>query len=181
MKKILVLNGSPRENGNTRTLSEAFITRCVQRGYTVKKYNIPDLDIKGCNDCERCFYTGVPCVIEDDFNEIANEIIESDVIVFSLPVYFYSIPGNMKCLIDRFNAFDVGNIDISNKSYAIISCCEDNDMSSFDGIRIPLERMGRFFGWNLLDEVLDPSMLRRGDIDNTDGIRRCKDLADKII
>ena len=114
-------------------------------------------------------------------NDIANEIIESDVIVFSLPVYFYSIPGNMKCLIDRFNAFDVGNIDISNKSYAIISCCEDNDMSSFDGIRIPLERMGRFFGWNLLDEVLAPSMLRRGDIDNTDGIRRCKDLADKIV
>ena len=54
-------------------------------------------------------------------------------------------------------------------------------MSSFDGIRIPLERMGRFFGWNLLDEVLAPAMLRRGDIDNTDGIRRCKDLADKIV
>ena len=99
----------------------------------------------------------------------------------SLPVYFYSIPGNMKCLIDRFNAFDVGNIDISDKSYAIISCCEDEEMSSFDGIRIPLERTAKFFGWNLLDEVLAPSMLRRGDIDNTDGIRRCKDLADKII
>ena len=50
----------------------------------IKKYNIPDLDIKGCNDCERCFYTGVPCVIDDDFNEIANEIIESDEITRSL-------------------------------------------------------------------------------------------------
>ena len=53
-------------------------------------------------------------------------------------------------------------------------------MTVFDGLRIPIERMSRNFGWELVDEVLAPGMRKVGDIDNTDGIRRVKDLADKI-
>ena len=180
MKKVLLLNGSPRANGNTRVLSEAFITRCIQRSYEVKKYNIPDLNINPCTDCGKCFSNNKPCIIEDDFNEIAFEIDEADVIVFSVPVYFYSIPGKMKCFIDRLLCFEEANIDLSNKRFAIISCCEEKDMTVFDGLRIPIERMSRNFGWELVDEVLAPGMRKVGDIDNTDGIRRVKDLADKI-
>ena len=181
MKNILVLNASPRANGNTRKLSEAFITRCIQRGFEIKKYNIPDMNIEQCNDCGKCFEADVPCVLEDDFNEIASELVKADVIVFSLPVYFYSIPGKFKMFLDRLICFQDGNKNISDKLFAIISCCEDNEMTNFDGVRIPLEKMGRDFGWILLDEILAPGMARKGDIDNTDGIRRAKELADKII
>ncbi len=181
MKKILVLNASPRTNGNTRKLSEAFITRCIQRGFEIKKYNIPDMNIEQCTVCGKCFEEDVPCVLEDDFNEIASELVKADVIVFSLPVYFYSIPGKFKMFLDRLICFQDGNKNISDKLFAIISCCEDNEMTNFDGVRIPLEKMGRDFGWILLDEILAPGMTRKGDIDNTDGIRRAKELADKII
>ena len=180
MKKVLVLNGSPRPNGNTRTLSEAFITRCIQRSYEVKRYNISDLNINPCNACEKCFSNNKQCIIEDDFNEIAFEIDEADVIVFSVPVYFYSIPGKMKSFIDRLFCFEKANIDLSNKKFAIISCCEDKEMTTFDGVRIPIEKTARIFGWELIDEVLAPGIKNIGDIDNTDGIRRAKDLADKI-
>lgn len=181
MKNILVLNASPRVNGNTRKLSEAFITRCIQRGFEVKKYNIPDMNIEQCNDCRRCFENDNPCVIEDDFNSVAEEIVKADVIVFSLPVYFYSIPGKFKMFLDRLICFQDGNKNISNKLFAIISCCEDKEMTNFDGVRLPIERMGRDFGWILLDEILAPGMARKGDIDNTDGVRRAKELADKIV
>lgn len=181
MKNVLVLNGSPRENGNTKKLSEAFITRCIQRGFDVKKYNIPNMNIDECNDCGRCFEEDKPCIIEDDFNLIAEDLVQSDVIVFCLPVYFYSIPGKFKMFIDRLMCFQEGNKNISDKLFAIISCCEDKDMSNFDGVRVPLERLGRDFGWILLDEILAPGMARKGDIENTDGIRRAKELADKII
>ena len=53
-------------------------------------------------------------------------------------------------------------------------------MTTFDGVRIPIEKMARNFGWELVDEVLAPGIKKLGDIDNTDGIRRAKDLADKI-
>lgn len=181
MKNVLVLNGSPRENGNTKKLSEAFITRCIQRGFDVKKYNIPNMNIDECNDCGRCFEEDKPCIIEDDFNIIAEDLVKSDVIVFCLPVYFYSIPGKFKMFIDRLMCFQEGNKNISDKLFAIISCCEDKDMSNFDGVRVPLERLGRDFGWILLDEILAPGMARKGDIENTDGIRRAKELADKIV
>ena len=116
MAKILVINGSPRKNGNTAKLSNALITRSIQRGNQVEKINIYDLNIAPCNACGKCYKKkDIPCTIDDDFNKIVESIKTSDVIVFSLPVYFYSIPGNMKCLIDRFNAFDVGNIDVSKK------------------------------------------------------------------
>ena len=180
MKSILVLNGSPRVNGNTRKLSEAFITRCIQRGFDVKKYNISDMKIEECNDCGRCFEEDAPCVQEDDFNEIANELVKADVIVFSLPVYFYSIPGKFKMFIDKLICFYDGNKNISEKQFAIISACGAKDMATFDGVRVPLEKMGKDFGWILLDEILAPGMEKKGDIENTDGIRRAKELADKI-
>ena len=181
MKKVLVLNGSPRTNGNTRVLSEAFITRCIQRSYEVKKYNIPDLNINPCTDCGKCFEEGNPCIIEDDFNDIAESIVKADVIVFSLPVYFYSIPGKFKMFLDRLICFQDGEKNISDKLFAIISCCEDKEMNTFDGVRVPLERMSKDFGWILIDEILAPGMARKGDIDNTDGVRRAKELADKIV
>ena len=182
MKRILVLNGSPRENGNTRALSEAFITRSIQRGNIVKKYNIPDLKIGGCIDCDKCFSDeNTPCVIKDDFNEIAKDLVESDVVVFSAPVYFYSLPGSMKNFVDRLNCFYVGEKNLSGKRYAIMSCCEENDMSSFDGLRIPIERSAKEFGWTLLDEVLAPNMAEAKDIEQTDGIRRARELADRIV
>ena len=53
-------------------------------------------------------------------------------------------------------------------------------MSSLDGLRIPIERSAKEFGWTLLDEVLAPSMGDAGDIEGTDGIQRAKDLADRV-
>ena len=53
-------------------------------------------------------------------------------------------------------------------------------MTSFDGLRLPIEKTANAFGWTLIDEVLAPNMVNKSDIENTDGIQRVKDLADKI-
>ena len=181
MTKILVINGSSRKNGNTAKLSNALITRSIQRGNQVEKYNIYDLNIGPCTACGKCYKKKtVPCIIDDDFNKIVESIKEAEVIVFSTPVYFYSIPGALKNLIDRMYAFVVGEIDLSNKRYAIISSCAEEDMTSFDGLRLPIEKTANAFGWTLIDEVLAPNMVNKSDIENTDGIQRVKDLADKI-
>jgi len=181
MKNILLINGSPREDGNTKILSEAFVTRSIQKRNIVKKYNIPDLNISGCKDCGKCFIDGIPCIIKDDFDEIIDEIIKADVIVFSAPVFFYSVPGQLKNFIDRLNCFIVGNKNLSGKKYAIISSCDKEDMSVFDGFRIPIERMAKDFGWILIDEVLAPNVKDAKDIEQTDGVRRARELADRII
>ena len=59
------------------------------------------MEIGGCRACETCFSTGKACTFDDDFNKIAPAILEADALVFTMPVYWYSIPAQIKGVIDR--------------------------------------------------------------------------------
>ena len=73
----------------------------------------------GCRACETCFSTGKACTFDDDFNTIAPAILEADVIVFTMPVYWYSIPAQIKGVIDRIFSMVVGGKDIAGKECAL--------------------------------------------------------------
>lgn len=66
--------------------------------------------------CETCFKTGKACSFDDDFNIIAPAILDADVIVFTMPVYWYSIPAQIKGVIDRMYSLVVGGKDIAWES-----------------------------------------------------------------
>ncbi len=101
-------------------------------------------------------------------------------IVFSMPVYWYSIPAQIKCVIDKLFSFVVGGKDIAGKDCALIACCEEDDMSVFDGVRIPIERSAALLKWNMVGEVLVPGVLNVGDIEKTDGCKNAIALAESI-
>ena len=60
------------------------------------------------------------------------------------------------------------------------TCCEEDDMSVMDGVRIPMERMCALNKWKMVGEVLIPGVLNVGDIDKTDGCKKAADLANAI-
>lgn len=62
----------------------------------------------------------------------------------------------------------------------MILCCEEDDMSVMDGVRIPLERSAALLKWSMVGEVLVPGVLKVGDIEKTDGCRQSEALADKF-
>ena len=97
-----------------------------------------------------------------------------------MPVYWYSIPSQIKGVIDRIYSLVVGGKDIAGKSCALIACCEENDMTVLDGVRVPIERTAALNKWNMIGEVLIPGVLNVGDIDKTDGCQKAAALADKI-
>ena len=101
-------------------------------------------------------------------------------IVFTMPVYWYSIPAQIKGVIDRIFSLVVGGKDIAGKECALITCCEEDDMSVMDGVRIPMERMCALNKWKMVGEVLIPGVLNVGDIDKTDGCKKAAALADAI-
>ena len=107
-------------------------------------------------------------------------ILESDVIVFTMPVYWYSIPSQIKGVIDRIYSLVVGGKDISGKECALIACCEEADRTVLDGVRVPMERTAALNKWKMVGEVLIPGVLNVGDIDKTDGCIQAAALADKI-
>ena len=179
-KKIVVITGSPRKNGNSFAMTEAFIKAAEKKGHSVTRFDAALKKVGGCHACETCFKSGKACSFDDDFNAIAPAILEADAVVFSMPVYWYSIPAQIKGVIDRLFSFVVGGKDIAGKECALISCCEENDMTVFDGVKMPIERSAELMKWTMVGEVLIPGVLNIGDIDKTEGCKQAADLADKI-
>jgi len=179
-KKIVVITGSPRKSGNSFAMTDAFIKAAEAKGHTVTRFDAAMKNVGGCHACETCFKTGKACSFDDDFNTIAPAILEADAVVFTMPVYWYSIPAQIKGVIDKLFSFVVGGKDIAGKECALITCCEENDMSVMDGVRVPLERSAALMKWHMVGEVLVPGVLNPGDIEKTDGCAQAAALAEKF-
>lgn len=99
-KNILVLSESFRKHGNSDLLCDEFIRGAEENGNKVEKIYINDKKINFCRGCGVC-NTAHKCVQKDDMEEILAKMVYADVIVMSTPVYFYTMNGQMKTLIDR--------------------------------------------------------------------------------
>ena len=161
-------------------MTDAFIQAAQAKGHTVTRFDAAMMKIGGCRACETCYKTGKACSFDDDFNTIAPAILEADAVVFTMPVYWYSIPAQIKGVIDRLFAFVVGGKDIAGKECAMIVCCEEEAMDVMDGVRIPLERSAALMKWKMVGEVLVPGVLNTGDIEKTDGCAQAAALAEKF-
>lgn len=178
--KIVVITGSPRRKGNSFAMTDAFIKAVEAKGNSVTRFDVAFMKIGGCHACMTCFKTGKACSFDDDFNQIANAILKADAVVYTMPVYWYSIPSQIKGVIDRIFSLVVGGKDISGKKCALITCCEEPDMTVMDGVRIPLERSAKLLKWEMVGEVLVPGVLNEGDISGTDGCEQAAALAGKF-
>lgn len=101
-KKVLVISTSPRKGSNSDQLAEDFIRGAQQSGNTVEKITLRDKTIGFCKGCLSCVRTQ-RCVIADDANAIVEKMLNSDVIVFATPIYYYGMSGQMKTMLDRSN------------------------------------------------------------------------------
>lgn len=178
--KITVITGSPRKNGNSFAMTKAFIDEAERLGHTVNRFDAAFMKIGGCHACQTCYKTGKACSFDDDFNIIAPHISEADAVVFTMPTYWYSIPAQIKGVIDRMFSFVVGGKKIEGKKCGMIVCCEENDVSVMDGIRMPIERSAYLLKWKIFGEVLLPCVLEIGDINKTDGCKQAEELAHKL-
>ena len=181
-KKILVLTGSARKNGNSNRMAHAFAEAAEAKEHEVKVIDTTKLKLNFCHGCETCYKTGKPCSFNDDFNTIADDILAADALVFSTPVYWYSVPSQIKAVIDKMFSFVIGGKAdrFFGKETALICCCEEEDPAILDGVRIPFERTSALNKWTVVGEVLVPGVFSVGDIDKTDGLAQAAALADKF-
>ncbi len=98
--KVLMLNGSPRANGNTaRALAELEKTFALE-GIETETVQIGNKDIRGCLSCFSCYKSG-KCVMDDIVNEIAAKLEECDGLIVASPVYYASPNGTLVSCLDR--------------------------------------------------------------------------------
>lgn len=91
MKKVLILSGSPRKDGNSDLLCSEFMRGAQESGNEVQKIFVRSKKIVPCNACYYCRDHGGKCALNDDMSEILDAMQAADVIVMASPVYFYPI------------------------------------------------------------------------------------------
>lgn len=178
--QIVVITGSPRKRRNSFAMTGAFASEAEKLGHSVRQFDTAFMKIGGCRACQTCFKTGKACSFDDDFNLIAPAMLEADAIVFTMPTYWYSIPAQIKGVIDRMFSFVVGGKKVAGKKCGLIACCEEDDPAVMDGVRIPIERSVALLQWKMVGEVLVTGVMNEGDINSTDGCERAAELARKF-
>ena len=131
MKKILAVIGSPRKGGNTELLVRKLAEGAASKGAMVETIMLAGLNIYECDGCHAC-WKGKSCCKRDDMLDLYEKIIESDVIVFGTPVYWFGPTAIIKAFIDRFVYFNCpeNRVKIKGKAAAMIIPFEDDDLDT---------------------------------------------------
>ncbi len=101
--KILVLNGSPkREKSDTMHMTRAFLDGMQEAApQEIHIIHAVDRHIEYCTGCFACMHNGGTCIHDDDMRPILEEILESDLLILSFPLYCYGMPSHLKAVLDR--------------------------------------------------------------------------------
>lgn len=147
---ILVLNGSPRPNGNTKQMVNAFTEGAISANHQVNVVDVCKKEIKGCIACEYCHTKGHGvCVQKDDMQEVYDFLKETDMLVIASPIYYHGISGQLKCVIDRFYSAAYPSRPPRLKKIAMILSSGDADM--YQGAMFSFE--GDFLGYLGLENM----------------------------
>ena len=103
MKKVIVISTSLRPGSNSHALAEQFAKGAEAAGHQVELISLRGKEIKFCVGCLACQKVGA-CVFKDDVPAIMESVLNSDVVCWATPIYYYEMSGQMKTLIDRMNA-----------------------------------------------------------------------------
>lgn len=163
-KQIIVLNGSPRKNGNTSALIKAFADGAQSVGNHVTSFHLDAMDIRGCKGC---FGGGKdaahPCVQRDDMEKIYPAYREADVVVMASPLYFWNLSGQLRTAFDRLFAVSEGNPNYAapKKDCVLLMAAEGDE---FEDCITYYDHLMQHLGWTDLGKVLCGGVNNIGDI-----------------
>ena len=124
-KHVLIINSSPRKGGNSETLAASFAKGAEEAGHKVETVYLWEKNYSFCKGCLACLKVG-HCVIGDDAVEIAARMHDADVLVFATPVYYYSVSGQLKTMLDRANPLFDSDYAFT-KAYLLATAAEDGE------------------------------------------------------
>lgn len=152
--RICVLKGSPNRNGSSNMLAENFARGAKETGHEIVEIDAAHSNIAPCTGCIHCGYEG-ECILSDDMEEIRQEILKSDMLVFVTPLYYYGMSAQLKILVDRFCSRN-SSIQMKNMKSALLTVAYNADDWTFDALEahydtlvryLNLEDCGRILGY----------------------------------
>ena len=146
--KAVLLNGSPRE-GNSYTALAA-----LKKGFAhiedlvIEEIAAGDVSVSPCLACEVCHDSGM-CVFDDDTNEIMDDIVSADVIVFATPVYWWGITAQLKLIIDKFYSRSSQLMECKKQVGIIVVGQRPVEDTQYALIRKQFECISDYLGWDI--------------------------------
>ena len=164
--KVLLLNGSPRKDGNTESLVKAFEQGAKKHG-EVEIINVCDININPCKGCDYCLNSeGHACVQKDGMSEIYKKLQTADVLVVASPVYFYSLSAQLKALIDRCHTPLRKEFGIKKIALMLVGAAELPEL--FDSILVQYNLIKNYFNLEDLGKVLVRGAREKGEVSEED-------------
>lgn len=131
-KKVCILMGSPRKNGNTISIVKPFVSKLEENRVSCKITWLYDKDIKPCRACRTCQkdWTIFGCAYDDDLQEIFDDILKCDLLILATPIYSWYCTPPMKAVLDRlvygmnkYYGEEKGSALWAGKKVALITTC----------------------------------------------------------
>ncbi len=179
-KKIIVLNGSPRADGNTVGLVGAFTEGAESAGHSVTCFNLSNMNIRPCLGCCCGGKNGdSPCVQKDDMDRIYPVYQEADLVVLASPLYYWTVSGWLKVAFDRLFAVAECRENYANpvKECVLLMAAEGD---SFEEILYWYDRVMVHLGWTDKGKVLCGGVFHAGDIKGNPKLDEARELG-KIV
>ena len=178
MSRVIILNGSPRRNGNTEQLAKAFAEGAGRR-HEVELISVTDYSVHPCTGCNSCYTSeGHRCVQQDDMAKICEKLRNADVLIIASPVYFYGISAQLKTVIDRLHTPIRNDFRIKKLGLILAGAATLPDL--FDPILLQYRMILRFFGLEDAGTVLVSGVKDRGDVLLGDGPERARKLGERL-
>lgn len=180
-KNIVVLNGSPRRNGNTSALVREFAKGAEDAGNAVTEFFLNGMEIHGCRGCcgghsaREC-----PCVQRDDMDQIYPAVRACDVIVLASPLYYWNMSGQLRTAVDRLFALEEGDGNLlrgHGRASALLMAAEGSD---FGDVALYYNHLTEHLRWKNLGRVLAGGNADAGDIAGKPELRDAYELGRSI-
>lgn len=180
-KKIIILNGSPRNNGNTSALTAEFARGARESGNIVTEFHLNTMNIHGCLGC--CCGgkdPASPCVQKDDMDNIYPLYKEADIVVLATPLYYWTISGQLKTAFDRLFAVAECDPNYRNpkKQTVLLMAAEGHD---FEESLYWYDHLKKHLGWKSLGKVLCGEVMAVGDIKGRKELEEAYNLGKSIL
>ena len=177
-KNIVVVTGSPRVNGNSEMLADAFIEGARESGNTVTKFNAGKMNVKGCIACKYCFSHDGECVQKDDMQEILKVLRQTDMIVLASPIYWFGFSAQLKAVIDRFYAGQSRGFPI--ESAALLLTYADTDEATAEATILNYKAVISYLKWEDKGIIAQADVSARGEIAGKESLDEARRLGKSI-
>jgi multimeric flavodoxin WrbA len=189
--KTLVISASARDDGNSDVLARAAVDGARAAGHEVEHVYLGDYVERMLDNCRTCRRLDDRlCSLDDRYGELLmDKMLPSDGIVYSMPLYFYGMPGRLKTVFDRLFCYTANSapqqehvIDgIINKKVAVLISCEESYQGATVGVVAQFQELTRYLNQDLVGVIVGRAN-SRGEIalDPSDPVSAARHLTERL-